>query len=782
MGGSREWIRGSLLGVGAFGQVNLAMDRVTGSLFAVKSTVVCSSSSSSSSNPQWNSSLAAMENEIRMLQSLESEHVVRCLGSDWSEEEGGQRMRNMFLEYMPGGSLSDLLKQFAGAQPLDEELIRSYTRSLVQGIDYLHCRGIVHCDIKAKNVLVGNAPGCVKLADFGSAKHVDAVELRKKEEKLETEDLDLEDCVMRKVNGTPLWMAPEVVLQQEQGLPSDIWSLGCTVVEMATGRAPWAQITDPFVALYRIGCTDEMPAVPASLSPEAHDFLARCFERNPRRRWTSAQLLEHPFLTAAAARPPSPPSVMRNPGFFTFKSPPVCSSPSSVLPSLDDDGSNSMVLSSIPTNSSSIPPLSSPRLWKLAEFQFPKPADCNKSSKDRWRTSTPLLPPVSEGDWIVVRSPKGSSPSHSKFESSHEHSEMQSEHNTSTTVAVGSGADSELQLILGYCSSSMSTSAPQESSTKHHHIIQELCKSPPVAPLMMEDMQRASLSQPPLCFTSSFTSSSSSLSSFPRASRGCSAEAEKLLPFPGASSCSIISKGMSTTSTGIFLLKPRHSNHAVQIPETQPISVVAHFLQNPVKDYLQFHGINNHLKEFCRKNYFLGWLDKVKRASSRFEHFRTSPWISLGKIHKHLLRRFGISLLENQYLCQGWFSSAAYKHFQRLIIQGLLLGLSCNVQLIASKQLVAIHLKLSLSNLYFWGETYFVLRAVSGISLSCAPDIVIAIKLELLELGFGGSMSTKTQLQEFNSSSFQFLYILLSNASVVLRIIFLHCFILLEQV
>jgi hypothetical protein len=183
---------------------------------------------------------------------------------------------------------------------------------------------------------------------------------------------------------------------------------------------------------------------------------------------------------------------------------------------------------------------------------------------------------------------------------------------------------------------------------------------------------------------------------------------------------------MSSTSTGIFLLKTRRSNQAVQIPETQPISVVAHFLQNSVKDYLQFHGINNHLKDFCRKNYFLGWVDKVKRASSRYEHFHTLPWISPGDIHKHLLRKFGISLLENQYLCQGWFSSATFKHFQRLIIQGLLLGLSCNVQLIASKQLVAIHLKLSLSNLYFWGETYFVLRSVSGISLSCAPDIVIA--------------------------------------------------------
>ncbi len=182
-----SWIRGSLLGAGAFGQVNLAMDRVTGAFFAVKSTVVSCSSSYQQGDVedvvgaavQPNSALAAMENEIRILQELDSEFVVRCLGSDWSEE-GGKRMRNVFLEYMPGGSLSDVLKQFAGGaqqqqQPLDEQLIRSYTRSILQGIDYLHRRGIVHCDIKGKNVLVGNA-GSVKLADFGSAKHVEEEE------------------------------------------------------------------------------------------------------------------------------------------------------------------------------------------------------------------------------------------------------------------------------------------------------------------------------------------------------------------------------------------------------------------------------------------------------------------------------------------------------------------------------------------------------------------------------------------------------------------------------
>lgn len=270
-------IRGSLLGAGAFGRVHLAMDRVTGSLFAVKSTVVgsCNQQQQHKSDDddgdaveeeeeeedkivgggggqkKKNSTahLAAMENEIRMLQGLESEFVVRCLGSSWSEVEeeeekgrGKRRLRNMFLEYMPGGSLSDLLKQFfasGGVQqeqqpPLDELLIRSYARSILQGIEYLHRRGIVHGDIKAKNVLVGSNAGTLKLADIGSAKRINAQELGLEEEQEEQVE---DSCMM--MNGTPQWMAPEVVLQKEQGLESDIWSLGCTVVEMATGgRAP----------------------------------------------------------------------------------------------------------------------------------------------------------------------------------------------------------------------------------------------------------------------------------------------------------------------------------------------------------------------------------------------------------------------------------------------------------------------------------------------------------------------------------------------------------------
>jgi serine/threonine protein kinase len=75
-----------------------------------------------------------------------------------------------------------------------------------------------------------------------------------------------------------------------------MWSLGCTVLEMATGRPPWSHVSSPLAALYRLGCTEELPELPASLSLQIRDFLEKCFRRDPKKRWSSAELLNHPFL------------------------------------------------------------------------------------------------------------------------------------------------------------------------------------------------------------------------------------------------------------------------------------------------------------------------------------------------------------------------------------------------------------------------------------------------------------------------------------------------------
>jgi serine/threonine protein kinase len=724
-----SWIRGSLLGAGAFGQVNLAMDRVTGAFFAVKSTVVsCSSSYQQGDGEdvvgaavQPNSALAAMENEIRILQELDSEFVVRYLGSDWSEE-GGKRMRNVFLEYMPGGSLSDLLKQFAGGaqqqqQPLDEQLIRSYTRSILQGIDYLHRRGIVHCDIKGKNVLVGNA-GSVKLADFGSAKHVEEEEevadcrrttgedaaaaserrrgrtggdgLRQDQVTMELED----DCGVRKVKGTPFWMAPEVVLQKEQGLPSDIWSLGCTVVEMATGRAPWAHIADPFVALYRIGCTNEMPSVPASLSPEAHDFLARCFERNPRTRWTSAQLLQHPFLTG----------VRRTCSDVLFsKNPSTPLSPTSVLEL--GNGSSSSSSSSVVLSSSllqnSIPVLSPPRLWRIsAAFQSPTRRAAgeetgNSSSKDWWRSTSP----PAEGEWIVVRSPKAATNCpvvpHKKFESKFESYYNEEEEPTDSEMMATSILQKPRPLMMRqsqrqqqeastifYSSSSASTPDEEEEEVEEEVLKKEKLMGSSISStgrqlsttttiMMMQEypIPQEQYKPPSSKPCSISSSSSSSISCSPRRSPPNSAMPEKHPPPLEEAPPS------SAATCDIFNKKIWHSNLLMQQQQMMMM------MQKKVVSEADLLSSNiGDSTEDCHGNNFFFFfslsMDATQRASSFNKAFHAQGEVVVHQKKrwrwwKRQLRRLFPNSLE-KYL--QWFS--AYNHLRLATTQG---HLHCNV-------------------------------------------------------------------------------------------------------
>ncbi|CAA0808582.1 mitogen-activated protein kinase kinase kinase 16 [Striga hermonthica] len=95
--------------------------------------------------------------------------------------------------------------------------------------------------------------------------------------------------------GTPLYMSPEVLRGEEQSFPADIWALGCTVIEMATGgRSPWWP--NDASTLAKIAFSGETPEVPELLSGSARDFLGRCLRVDPRERWTAGQLAGHPFV------------------------------------------------------------------------------------------------------------------------------------------------------------------------------------------------------------------------------------------------------------------------------------------------------------------------------------------------------------------------------------------------------------------------------------------------------------------------------------------------------
>ncbi|PKA61472.1 Mitogen-activated protein kinase kinase kinase ANP1 [Apostasia shenzhenica] len=250
-----EWKFRRILGSGATSTVSLAASVPSGDLFAVKSSPVSHS--------------FLLQREHAILSSLSSPHIIPCLGFDVSGDSC-----HLFLEYATGGALSDV----AGC--IEEPKMQAFSRQILLALSYLHSNGIAHCDVKGRNVLLCSN-GCVKLADFGCARVVGGGD---------------NGVVM----GTPAFMAPEVARGEEQSFAGDIWALGCTVVEMATGGSPWPEISDPVAAIHRIGFSSDVPAMPAWVSGDAKDFVSRCLMRDPKQRWTAEELLRHPFMAVAA--------------------------------------------------------------------------------------------------------------------------------------------------------------------------------------------------------------------------------------------------------------------------------------------------------------------------------------------------------------------------------------------------------------------------------------------------------------------------------------------------
>lgn len=263
-----RWRKGELIGAGAFGRVYMGMNLDSGELLAVKQVLIAANNVA---KERAQAHVRELEEEVKLLQNLSHPNIVRYLGTAREDDA-----LNIFLEFVPGGSIASLLGKF-GSFP--ESVVRMYTRQLLQGLQYLHKNGIMHRDIKGANILVDNK-GCIKLADFGASKQV--VEL-----------VTLSGA--KSMKGTPYWMAPEVIRQTGHSLPADIWSVGCTVIEMATGKPPWSQQFQEVAALFHIGTTKSHPPIPDHLSHDAKDFLLKCLKKEPHLRPTATELLQHPF-------------------------------------------------------------------------------------------------------------------------------------------------------------------------------------------------------------------------------------------------------------------------------------------------------------------------------------------------------------------------------------------------------------------------------------------------------------------------------------------------------
>ncbi|MCD9559220.1 hypothetical protein HAX54_017077 [Datura stramonium] len=267
---SIRWTRGRTIGRGAEGIVSLATTEENFSV-DIPSTIAVKSSLFSRSK--------SLQKEREFLNEFQDcSQVIRCFGADVTEEDGNI-LYNILLEYAIGGSLADRIGKNSG-RGFPEFEVKKYSKSILLGLSVVHGRGFVHRDIKPHNVLLVGTEKTAKIADFGFANKV-GIESQK-----------------RKLRGTPMYMAPESVLDAEYGTAADIWAFGCTVFEMITGKKVWdcTGIDDTVHLLCKIGM--QSPDLhDEKLSKEAEDFLKKCLARDLRSRWTADMLLNHPFLS-----------------------------------------------------------------------------------------------------------------------------------------------------------------------------------------------------------------------------------------------------------------------------------------------------------------------------------------------------------------------------------------------------------------------------------------------------------------------------------------------------
>ncbi|CAD8178284.1 unnamed protein product [Paramecium pentaurelia] len=251
---------GKLIGSGSNAQVYQAMNMNTGEVVACKKVLF------KFKNQQ------KVDIELSFLQILQHQNIIKYISHVQTKDS-----LLIYQEYMPMGSISQLLNEFG---PMTEQTIKTYTHQILNGLEYLHNKGILHLDLKSSNILLDSS-GDIKISDFGCSRHIK------------------QNLCQSILQGSVPWMAPEVVRQEQIDTPADIWSFGCVILEMLTGKHPWFEQLDfdnVASTLLAIAFNQESPKIPDNVSKELTNFLLMCFSQDPLQRATIQQLRQSAFL------------------------------------------------------------------------------------------------------------------------------------------------------------------------------------------------------------------------------------------------------------------------------------------------------------------------------------------------------------------------------------------------------------------------------------------------------------------------------------------------------
>lgn len=235
-------------------------------------------------------SQSLLAKEIKILKELKHDNIVRLL--DYQEIGG---CVYLVMEYCNGGDLAEYL-QSKGT--LSEDTIRIFLQQIVQAMKVLQGRGILHRDLKPQNILLCRSEGrrtnpvntCIKIADFGFARH------------LQTNTMAATLC------GSPMYMAPEVIMSQNYDAKADLWSIGTIIFQCLTGKAPFYASTPQELRLFYETNRTLLPSIPKETSSHLRHLLLGLLQRNPKDRMTFDEFFHHPFIKMDSNKKSSSPN------------------------------------------------------------------------------------------------------------------------------------------------------------------------------------------------------------------------------------------------------------------------------------------------------------------------------------------------------------------------------------------------------------------------------------------------------------------------------------------
>ncbi|KAK8951522.1 Mitogen-activated protein kinase kinase 5 [Platanthera zijinensis] len=269
------------IGSGSGGTVWMVRHRTTGRIYAMK---VIYGNHEESVRRQ-------ICREIEILRTADNPFVVRCHGM---YDQAGEIQ--VLLEYMDGGSLE-------GHRITSERFLADVARQVLSGLAYLHRQKIVHRDIKPSNLLINGARQ-VKIADFGVGRILAQT---------------MDPC--NSAVGTIAYMSPERINTDlnhgiYDGYAGDIWSFGLSILEFYLGRFAFGDNLGrqgDWASLMCAICYSNPPEAPQTASSEFRSFIACCLQKDPARRLTAVQLLQHPFITQQSSSSSSSAAVIPHP-------------------------------------------------------------------------------------------------------------------------------------------------------------------------------------------------------------------------------------------------------------------------------------------------------------------------------------------------------------------------------------------------------------------------------------------------------------------------------------